>query len=233
MQVYKHILWDWNGTLFDDLALCVNVMNTLLSKRGLPLLDAERYRQVFTFPVRDYYRTLGFDFATDSFEALSVEFMSQYEARRAECRLAPYAYTTLTKLQAAGLPQSVLSAYPHEGLVQIVEHFGITHFFDALIGLADIYAHSKVELGQRWMRQQGYGPAEVVLIGDTTHDFEVARAMGAECILVAGGHNAEARLRQCQGRVVASLEALKAVLLPVEEGANAVELSPPRDKSRG
>jgi phosphoglycolate phosphatase len=74
---YHHILWDWNGTLFDDVWVNVSAMNTLLARRNLPLLTVERYRTVFTFPVRTYYQAIGLDLTAESFEDLSVEFMEQ------------------------------------------------------------------------------------------------------------------------------------------------------------
>ena len=71
---YEHVIWDWNGTLFDDTPLCVEIMGGMLAKRGLAPLDEGRYREVFTFPVRDYYARLGFDFGRESFADLAVEF---------------------------------------------------------------------------------------------------------------------------------------------------------------
>ena len=65
---YTHVIWDWNGTLLDDNWLCVEVMNTLLSSRNLPLLTLERYRDIFDFPVKNYYEKLGFNFKKESFE---------------------------------------------------------------------------------------------------------------------------------------------------------------------
>jgi phosphoglycolate phosphatase len=90
-------------------------------------------------------------------------------------------------------------------LVNVVQHFELEHFFERLLGLEDIYARSKIDLAQNWIQAQGYGPSEVLLIGDTTHDFEVATAIGADCLLVANGHNSKARLEQCGVRVLNSL----------------------------
>ena len=50
------ILWDWNGTLLDDVEVCIESMNSMLSKRKKPLLTREHYKEIFTFPVIDYYR---------------------------------------------------------------------------------------------------------------------------------------------------------------------------------
>ena len=40
---YKHIIWDWNGTLVNDLTLCVDLLNVSLEKRGLPLISEDNY----------------------------------------------------------------------------------------------------------------------------------------------------------------------------------------------
>jgi phosphoglycolate phosphatase len=205
VRTYHHILWDWNGTLFDDTWLCVSVMNTLLVRRNLPLLTVDTYRTVFTFPVRTYYQAIGLDLAADSFEDLSIEFMEQYEARRQECSLCLYAREVLSYVKQAGVGQSILSAYPYDGLVNVVQHFELEHFFERLLGLEDIYARSKLDLARNWMQARGYAPSEVLLIGDTTHDFEVANAIGADCLLVTNGHNAKERLEQCHVRVLNSL----------------------------
>ena len=65
---YKHIIWDWNGTLIDDAWLCVEILNNILEKRGLNAITIDDYREHFTFPVRDYYVKLGFDFSVEPFE---------------------------------------------------------------------------------------------------------------------------------------------------------------------
>ena len=210
-QPYKHIIWDWNGTLLDDAWLSVSVMNRLLAQRNLPTLTLETYRAVFAFPVRGYCQALGFDFEQQSFEDLSIEFIAQYEARRHECALAPAAVAVLTRIAAAGIGQSILSAYRQDDLVNVIDHFGLAHFFERLIGLGDIYAASKVELGRSRMRELGHAQAEVLLIGDTVHDFEVAQAIGAACMLVAGGHNSSVRLQSCGVPVVAALPELLAL----------------------
>jgi phosphoglycolate phosphatase len=192
---YRHVIWDWNGTLLDDLDLCIDVMNGLLRRRGLPVMDRARYHAVFDFPVRAYYERLGFDFRRDSFEGLSVEFIAGYEARRGESRLHPGAREMLAAFQLAGVTQSVLSAYRGDTLQEIVGHFGLTPYFMRLIGLDNIYAHSKTELGRAWVAELGIPGKDILMIGDTLHDLEVAKALGVDCVLVAAGHHSAGRLR--------------------------------------
>ena len=53
----KHIIWDWNGTLLDDLDVSMDALNSILTKEQLPLvLDKDEYRKYFQFPVIEYYK---------------------------------------------------------------------------------------------------------------------------------------------------------------------------------
>lgn len=206
MKTYRHIIWDWNGTLFDDAWLCVEIINGLLAKRGLPLVDSESYQAQFTFPVKEYYRRLGFDFAQEPFEVLAAEFVAAYDERRFECRLQPGAREVLQALERRGVAQSILSAYEQTRLVEIVRFTGIHTHFAALIGISDFYAGSKVEQGTAMICQLDCAPAEVALIGDTLHDHEVASAMGIDCYLIPSGHHGPDTLRQCGAYILAGVD---------------------------
>lgn len=207
---YRHIIWDWNGTLLDDLDLSIEVMNTLLARRDLPRLDRARYHALFDFPVRRYYERLGFDPARDSFEQLSGEFISGYDACRLRATLHRDAARALAAVRAAGLGQSILSAYRHETLHEIVEHFGLTAHFDHIAGLDNIHAHSKVALGRALVAQIGLASKDILLVGDTLHDLEVAHDLGVACALVAAGHHPAERLRASGAPVYDNLAAFAA-----------------------
>lgn len=207
---HRHLIWDWNGTLLDDLDLGISVMNAILARRSLPLLDRARYHALFDFPVRDYYYRLGFDPAQDTFEQLSVEFISNYDARRLESTLHRDTRRLLGAVRAAGLRQSILSAYRQETLREIVAHFGIDGHFDHIAGLDNIHAHSKLDLGRDLIRRLDTPPGEILLVGDTLHDLEVARELGVDCALVAAGHHPVERLTKTGATVYPDLAAFAA-----------------------
>jgi len=188
--------------------LCVEVMDGLLRARGLPGLTPDRYAGLFDFPVRDYYVRLGFDFARDPFEIVGAEFIRRYEGRRLECGLQPGARETIGALHAAGIGQSVLSAYRHDTLDQLLRHFGLRDRFEHVVGGDDIYAFGKREQGIALLRRIGLPAAAVVVIGDTVHDAEVAAAMGAGCRLIPCGHQTRAKLAATGARVVESIRDL-------------------------
>jgi len=213
MQRYSHVIWDWNGTLFDDAWLCREVVNGMLAARGKQALSEERYQEIFDFPVREYYRRAGFDFSVDPYEILANEFIEQYERRRGECRLRDGAREALGRISDAGIRQSILSAYPMHTLEDVVRSFDIRHYFTGLYGLDNHYAAGKKEIGKRMMAEAGYDPKQVILAGDTTHDFEVALALGVDCVLMPGGHHARGRLEQCGTKVVESIPDMLSAIL--------------------
>lgn len=208
MTRYKHIIWDWNGTLLDDAWLCLETMNSLLNKRGLPLLTAEHYQQIFDFPVINYYRRLGFDFSVEPFFAISTEFVLAYEQRLSECQVRPDALALLQRNRQQGLTQSILSAGKQTSLEKVLDHFGLREMFLAVAGLDDHHAFGKVEAGQRLVASLGLDRSNMLLIGDTIHDYEVAQAIGVACCLVPGGHQAYQRLAASGARVSPSLAAV-------------------------
>lgn len=200
----QHIFWDWNGTLLDDAWLCRDVMNTMLHKRGMPQMSAERYQVIFDFPIVRYYERIGFDFEKESFETLGLEFIDAYEQRRGEASLYPDVHSCLKRVQERGLGQSILSAYKHDTLVTLVNEHGLDSFFHTLHGHHHIYPVGKAPQGREALEEHGLDPRATVLIGDTAHDVEVAEELGMRCILIPGGNQPEPLLRGLDVPVVTS-----------------------------
>lgn len=209
LKKYRHLIWDWNGTLLDDAWLCREIMNQQLHRRGLPVLSAERYEEIFDFPVEKYYRAVGFDWSRESFQEAGTEFIVEYERRKQECTLQPGGKALLADLAAGGWSQAVLSAYSHHTLEEFLGHFGVRQHFRSVAGSRDHYAAGKVGHGLKMLEELHVSPRETLLIGDTTHDAEVARAMGVDCVLVPCGHNSWTRLAGCGTPVVENLAALR------------------------
>lgn len=199
------IIWDWNGTLLNDLDICVDAINILLKERSLPLLSKEKYLEIFDFPVIDYYKLIGFDFNNEPFDIPAKQYIDHYVSKLGECSLQENVTEVLSFFRNKGYTQLVLSAAEHQKLVDSISLFGILEYFDAISGLDNDFAASKTELGIEMLRSRGISPARVCLIGDTTHDFEVARALGCKCVLIPDGHQNKKRLSETGAVVVESL----------------------------
>lgn len=208
----KTIIWDWNGTLLDDLDLSLDSVNVLLEERNLPTLTRERYKEIFGFPVVNYYMKAGFDFEKEPFEVPAKKYVKLYASGARDLKLFPDVVDTLTFFKENGFRQIVLSAMRDDNLKKMIEHVNISHFFDGIFGIKDNYAKEKVSLGIQVVEKLGLNPSECVMVGDTLHDAEVAEQCGFHCILFSGGHVSRHRLEQKGFRIIEELNHLKKIL---------------------
>jgi len=194
IKPFKNIIWDWNGTLLNDVEMCIGCMNQLLKDRNLPLLNLDRYRDVFTFPVQDYYQAIGIDFNKDPFNIIGHEFMDLYFEALPKCQLFPEVKDVLKHFHMQGKKQFILSAMEHESLKKSLLDFGISQYFNGVYGIDNHLAASKMERAFQLMREGNIEPQTTILIGDTLHDLEVANNLKMDTILIAKGHQSKSRL---------------------------------------
>ena len=140
----SHIIWDWNGTLFDDANLCRDIINRMLHARGRATLDAQRYEEAFGFPVRDYYARIGFDFSEEPFELVLAEGgVLSYINRRKGLALAHdwlvsrgwMAFSDLVII-ADSVPDEIKTIYDDANY-----HYETEHSYRELIAAADMEVH--------------------------------------------------------------------------------------------
>lgn len=205
----QHVVWDWNGTLLDDVALCLEALHALCKPRNIPLISIARYRELFTFPVIEYYKAVGFDFDREPFDVPAGEWVRYYSPRVfTDAALFPDAAPTLKAFRAAGIGQTVLSAHQHSELAKAVDHFGLRDYFEAVLGKGDFNGESKMALGRAWIKDADIDPQTVLLVGDTLHDHEVAEDLGLHCMLVARGHQSRERLQRAGVPVIDNIETI-------------------------
>ena len=186
------ILWDFNGTILDDVSLGIRAVNRMLAARGLAVLPSvEAYQAVFGFPIIDYYRRLGFDFSVEPYEKLAVEWVENYTREMNTLRLNEGFREAWAMLRKAGARQSILSSSEREMLRRQLSLLGIEDCFTEIYALDNIYAGGKAEMARLLL---GETQEEAYLIGDTPHDADTARAIGARCVLYSGGHAARSTL---------------------------------------
>jgi phosphoglycolate phosphatase len=202
----RSIIWDWNGTLLNDLDFCISTINKLLKKRDLPLVTDQSYKAVFSFPIKDYYKAIGFDFNKEDFVIPAREFIDLYNHGVNNCTLHDAAIEVLSYFKQKGIRQFVLSAMQQEMLTETLKHQGIFDYFEGVAGLKDHYAVSKIERGEELISQFNIKKENATILGDTIHDFEVAMQLDIDCILIADGHQSEERLKSTGTQVIPSLK---------------------------
>lgn len=206
---YSCIIWDWNGTLADDLEASLRSVNDTLSRRNMPTITVEQYYSYIDTPIVRFYEHL-FDLDEVPMSVLSEEYQRGY--RKYFTGLQKGAVELLEEAKNRGIPQVILTSSNRELIERDTVDLGVRDYFTDLLGADDFRAASKVQRGIDWIREQPYSPEEMVLIGDSLHDFEAAEAMGTQCILVTMGHQSEKDLMTTGAPLVHSFRELQELL---------------------
>ena len=188
---YQCVIWDWNGTLADDVQASLQATNAILAKRNRPPITLEQYYSYIDTPISRFYEHL-FDLNEVSMEVIGAEFYSFYP--RYFEGLHSGAVELLRTLHGSGIRQVILSSGHRDNVERDMARLGILPYFDEILAADDLLAESKKARGLHWIQTQDSAPSQMVMIGDTLHDYATARAMGIDCILCAIGHQSEADL---------------------------------------
>ncbi|WP_084962267.1 HAD family hydrolase [Thermoactinospora rubra] len=199
----KHIVWDWNGTLFHDIEAIVGATNEVFAPYGLPPLDAEGFRAVYTRPVwLTYERLLGRALDEGEWERLDEAFHTGYYRLMAACGLAEGARALIEEWTGT---QSLCSMAPHDHVAPLVESFGLHRHLLRVDGLRGPTGGGKSEHLAAHIAAMPVRPEQVLVIGDSVDDGVAARHVGARAVLYTGGMTTRAALERTGFPVVDTL----------------------------
>lgn len=187
----KHIFLDFNGTIINDVDLCLDLLNKILKSQNKPVVDIKKYKDIFTFPIKKYYLAAGIDFNKESFESLAVKFIDEYQPKSLLCGLYSCVVETLKYFKAKGVKLYILSASEKNNLLEQCKHYDIVKYFDAILGIDNIQAKGKTDIAIEFINNNHINHDEAIFVGDTLHDFEVSQAMKIGCRLVSCGHQSK------------------------------------------
>lgn len=204
----RRVVWDWNGTLFDDLELVLEAVNRGVEMLGIGAITLDDYRTHYTRPVKMFYdRIAGREVSESEWREIDHRFHDGYRELLARARPTRGAVPALDAVRAAGVPQSLLSMFPHPDLIPLVSKLGLATYFDRIDGLrgppgdtkrAYLEAHLRNLIGDT-------DPADVLVIGDTPDDAVAASHVGARCVLYHNGAHHRQELEAIGVPVVDSL----------------------------
>ncbi|MEO2174532.1 MAG: HAD family hydrolase [bacterium] len=213
MTNYHTVIWDWNGTLLDDVHLALRIANDIFAENGVARITREHYTRIFDFPVKEYYERAGLFLSDSQYEEISERFCDEFEADLATVRLFPSVQAVLSAVGQSGLQQYILSGTEHPRLARMLDSFEISGHFDGFKGMSDGLAHGKITAACELLNEFELEAAGTVVVGDTSHDHGVAQAMGLDCLLLATGHQSFERLSKLDCPVFHSLAELQNHLL--------------------
>ena len=201
------IIWDFNGTIIDDVAYCHRIETDMLKERNMKTFTLEEYREMFCFPVIDYYYKMGYTFENESYDDVSQEFNDAYDRDFSSLHLMEGFLEAIQRSLSHGHTNIILSASRQDKLEEQCRVLGIDGYFTRLLGTDNLYGGSKVNIAKDYFAKENVNPAECMFIGDSLHDQETAHAVGiTDVVLIDRGHQARDVLEKECGHVVDSFE---------------------------
>lgn len=211
-SMIKYIFFDFNGTIIDDVDLCLELLNKLLKSQNKPTFDIDGYKKIFTFPIIKYYEAAGIDFSIESFESLAIKFINEYQPRSLECGLYPGIKDTIKYFKDKGIKTYILSASEKNNLKEQCKHYNIVDIFDDILGIDNIHASSKMSIALDYVKKNNINTNEAIFIGDTLHDYEVGKGLGMKCFLVCCGHQSKSVLQSANVPILETINDLRRII---------------------
>ena len=209
---YKNILWDWNGTILNDTPVAFEATNILLERYGYPTITLDYYRDNVDTPIVNFYSKI-FDLTKEDMDTLDREWCVLYNELSDKIKLHQGIEDFLSLLGKKNCHQAVLSAFKTEEITKFAEKFSVSHYFKSILGTDNIVMESKTLRGRKYMQDNNLVPDKTLYIGDTVHDYETAKGLGVDCVLLSIGQQSPRLLKECDSAVCDSVEELKEYIL--------------------
>ena len=180
--MFRNFIFDWSGTLVDDLGPVIEATNAVLEKYNLPPYDRESFRRNFRLPYQEFYTEI---LPHVPLEELEAQFRPAFEAAVTPVTILPHAREKLEWCAALGLRTFVLTSMDTDAFERQLDGFGLRDLFEATYsGVLD-----KRELIHQILATHRLDPEETAFVGDMTHDVETAHHGGVSSIAVLTGYN--------------------------------------------
>jgi phosphoglycolate phosphatase len=183
----RNIIFDWSGTLVDDLAPVIDATNAVLRHCGKPVMTRDDFVREFELPFTLFYARLLPETPLESLEPI---FHQAFEISTERVTPLPHAHEFLTFCRATGRRCFVLSSAHPLHLEDQSREFGFASFFE------EVYAgvRDKTQVIHQMLENHRLDARETVFIGDMTHDVKTARHGGIRSVAVLTGYQSAGTL---------------------------------------
>lgn len=200
----KLVAFDWNGTILADTIACLEADNATFKKLGLKALTLHELRNFFEVPIVNYYKNAGIN--TEKFLKNYMEnetlFHQVYEKRAAKSRTRANARTVLVWLKKHNISSIIFSNHTATAINKHLDRLAIKKYFENVIANQEIGAvfknRSKGEKLKNYLRDKGFKPDEMIIVGDTAEEVEIAQELGATSVAITNGYYSTPRLKRAK-----------------------------------
>ena len=204
---YTHIIWDWNGTLLNDISASLSSVNDMLKMRKKAPIDIDFYKECIGVPIIKFYERV-FELEKEDYSIIIKQYNEGYLRHLESCGLTDGAVEAVEFFKNRGARQAIVSSSNNEQLCKNIKKYKLDGCFEAVLGSADYYAGSKIDRARDYLEKTNAQKGNVLVIGDLEHDAEMAAELGADCVLLRSGHEHISRLKKAQVPLIDDLHEL-------------------------
>jgi phosphoglycolate phosphatase len=210
---FRLLVFDWDGTLVDSTAIISSAIQQACCDLGLPPPADVAAKFVIGLGLADALRHVAPTLDAADYPRLTERYREHYLARDTDIPLFAGAREMLDELDARGFLLAVATGKSRVGLARALKHQRLEHRFVASRCADEGFPKPHPDMLLTLMERCGTNPSETLMIGDTSHDLELARNAGASAVAVTyGAHAAEGLAALAPLAMVASIAELDAWL---------------------
>lgn len=207
MSRFDCIIWDWNGTLVDDVHIACKAVNSILRDLGRREINMEQYYHLMRDGMGSYYDYLFYPDKVP-YDKIFLLFSKYYDEYIKTASLHRGTSEVLSAIKDMGITQTIVSSSHKNKVSRDAAAFGIDSYFDELLGADDLLVGSKVGRAADYLKRHGFEPKNALVVGDMMHDAEMAAEIGAECVIIPNGHQSSERLSELNVTMLSDISLL-------------------------
>lgn len=190
------IIFDWDGTVVDSTQTIAEAIRQSCRDLGLAVPTVEAASYVIGLGLRDALHVVAPGLGPDQAQALSDRFRHHYLARDQFLRPFDGILSLLGLIEARGLPMAVATGKSRKGLERAFDATGTRSYFATSRCADESVPKPGPEMVLEICEELAIDTSRALVIGDTTHDIQMAKAAGASVVAVGYGAHPPERLLQ-------------------------------------
>ena len=206
---YTLVVFDWDGTLIDSAGIIVECIQDASREMGLTVPERERARHVIGLGLHDSLRHAVPDLPRERYRDFADRYRRHFLARESSMSLFEGVPRLLAGLHERGVLLAVATGKSRAGLDRALAASGLGAYFCASRCADETHPKPHPAMLLELMQELDAEPERVLMVGDTSHDLEMARNAGVDAVAVGYGAHPEHELRALAPRAcVASVDEL-------------------------
>ena len=183
----KSVIFDWSGTISDDVELVSATACKVSKVLGGREFTLEEFKEQFELPYINFYKKMGVSASRNEIDKLYKKF---YDEVGIKPKIFPDVKETIEWLQKKGLKLGVLSTVLEEFVIREAKGYEIFNYFYVIKGSV----MDKREGIDEVIKRVGVPASQILYVGDMDHDIIVSREIGTHCAVVTTGYQSEEKL---------------------------------------